>query len=221
MMQLPELLPCGYLVGDINKIRICLKGASTNGSIDALAFETLISKTILTRYLTWLQEYGRLMLCGPSGIGKSYLARKLGEFIVAKENIERGGGIGKVEEGIATFSCSDQHNNNQKNNNYNNKELKQYLTNLAEQCENSTAIEDLPSVIILDNLHQIIPAVFDEISNIKFMQHTTKENGENSSSAANCRRLMPLIIGTMSQSSTTTPTNATATNNLQMHSNFK
>jgi len=47
--QLPELLPCGYLVGDVNKIRVCLKGALHNGSVDALAFETLIPKSILQR----------------------------------------------------------------------------------------------------------------------------------------------------------------------------
>ena len=46
---LPELLPCGYLVGDVNKIRICLKGAIHNGALDALAFETLIPKSVLQR----------------------------------------------------------------------------------------------------------------------------------------------------------------------------
>lgn len=34
------------------------------------------------------------------------------------------------------------------------KELRQYLSNVAEQCESSEA-GDLPTVIILDNLHHV------------------------------------------------------------------
>lgn len=46
----PELLPCGYLVGDVNKIRVTLKGAADGGgSVDALAFQTLLHKHTLLR----------------------------------------------------------------------------------------------------------------------------------------------------------------------------
>lgn len=45
----PELLPCGYLVGNADSINICLKGAIHNSSVDALAFETLIPKSIIQR----------------------------------------------------------------------------------------------------------------------------------------------------------------------------
>lgn len=49
--QVPELLPYGYLVGDSqNSIHVCLKGALHSGSVDALAFETLIPKSIVQRY---------------------------------------------------------------------------------------------------------------------------------------------------------------------------
>lgn len=49
--QVPELLPYGYLVGDLqNSIHVCLKGALHSGSVDALAFETLIPKSIVQRY---------------------------------------------------------------------------------------------------------------------------------------------------------------------------
>ena len=44
----PELLPCGYLVGDVKTIQIVLKG-SAQGSVDALAFNTLIPKSIIQR----------------------------------------------------------------------------------------------------------------------------------------------------------------------------
>lgn len=49
--QVPELLPYGYLVGDSqNSIHVCLKGALHSCSVDALAFETLIPKSIVQRY---------------------------------------------------------------------------------------------------------------------------------------------------------------------------
>ena len=48
----PELLPCGYLVGNADTISICLKGAIHNGSVDALAFETLIPKSIIQRFVS-------------------------------------------------------------------------------------------------------------------------------------------------------------------------
>lgn len=47
--EVPELLPYGYLVGDTQQIRLSLKGALQNGSVDALAFETLIPKSIVQR----------------------------------------------------------------------------------------------------------------------------------------------------------------------------
>lgn len=45
----PELLPCGYLVGEDTNIRICLRGALHQGALDALAFDTLIPKSIIQR----------------------------------------------------------------------------------------------------------------------------------------------------------------------------
>jgi neuron navigator 2 len=134
------------------------------------------------RYVTWLNDHGRLMLCGPSGTGKSYLARKLGEFFVAKS------GKDPCPEAIATFSADHK----------NNKELKQYLDNLAEQCESGSA--DLPSVIILDNLHQVVS--FGEIFN-KFLH------------SKHVASSIPLIVGTMSQ------TTSSATNSAQIHYNFR
>ncbi|CAG7818359.1 unnamed protein product [Allacma fusca] len=175
----PDLLPCGYLVGDVSKIQVCLRGAANNGSLDALAFETLIPKSILQRYVSLLLDHGRMILCGPSGTGKSYLARKLGEFIVARS------GKDPCPEAIATFSADHK----------NSKELRQYLTNLAEQCESSNA--DLPSVIILDNLHQI--SSFGEVFN-GFL-HSKQPSS-------------PIIIGTMGQSSSTCA-------NLPLHHNFR
>lgn len=90
-MGFPELLPCGYIVGNVKTLYICLQG------VGSLAFETLIPRSIVHRYINLLTEHRRLILCGPSGTGKSHLARKLAEFLVAKLNRS------SPAESIATF----------------------------------------------------------------------------------------------------------------------
>jgi neuron navigator 2 len=90
-MGFPELLPCGYIIGDVKTLYICLQG------VGSLAFDSLIPRSIVHRYINLLTEHRRLILCGPKGTGKSYLAHKLAEFLVAKAN--RSNPIGS----IATF----------------------------------------------------------------------------------------------------------------------
>ncbi|XP_069694202.1 protein sickie isoform X2 [Periplaneta americana] len=178
--QVPELLPYGYLVGDSqNSIHVCLKGALHSGSVDALAFETLIPKSIVQRYVSLLSEHRRIILCGPSGTGKSYLANKLAEFLVLRDGKE------STAESIATFNVDHKSS----------KELRQYLANVAEQCENNAS--DLPSVIILDNLHHAasLGEVFNGFLNAKYSK-------------------CPYIIGTMNQATC-------STTNLQLHHNFR
>lgn len=52
--------------------------------MDSLAFETLIPKSIVQRYVSLLLEHRRIILCGPSGTGKTYLAQKLAEHLVLR-----------------------------------------------------------------------------------------------------------------------------------------
>lgn len=51
------------------------------------------------------------------------------------------------------------------------KELRQYLANIAEQCEN-TGVGELPSVIILDNLHHVgsLGEVFNGFLSVKYQK---------------------------------------------------
>jgi neuron navigator 2 len=91
-MGFPEFLPCGYIIGHVKTLYICLQG------VGSLAFDTLIPRSIVHRYINLLTEHRRLILCGPSGTGKSYLARKLAEFLVAKSNRSY-----NPVESIATF----------------------------------------------------------------------------------------------------------------------
>ncbi|RXN22013.1 neuron navigator 2-like isoform X2 [Labeo rohita] len=176
----PELLPCGYLVGESDTISVKLKDLTLN-SEDSLAFETLIPKPVLQRYISQLEEHRRIIFSGPSGTGKSFLACRLAEYMVLKE------GKQLEHQAIATFNVD----------NKTTKELKQYLSNLAEQCKNNVHAVDVPVVLILDNLHHItsLADIFNGLLNCKNHQ-------------------CPYIIGTMNQTSSPTP-------NLQLHHNFR
>jgi len=52
--------------------------------MDALSFETLIPKNIVERYVSLLDEHRRLILCGPTGTGKTYLASRLAQHLVRR-----------------------------------------------------------------------------------------------------------------------------------------
>ena len=78
------------------------------------------------------------------------------------------------------------------------KDLQQYLSHIVEQASLCQSSEELPLVIILDNLHHI-PALGEVFSGLL-----------NVSTSVN----LPCIIGTMSQATTNT-------SNLQLHYNFR
>ncbi|XP_061271590.1 neuron navigator 3 isoform X7 [Bos javanicus] len=151
--EVPELLPCGYLVGDNNVITVNLKGVEEN-SLDSFVFDTLIPKPITQRYFNLLMEHHRIILSGPSGTGKTYLAHKLAEYVITKS------GRKKTEDAIATFNVDHKSS----------KELQQYLANLAEQCSADNNGAELPVVIILDNLHHVgsLSDIFNGFLNCKY-----------------------------------------------------
>ncbi|CAK6959940.1 neuron navigator 3 isoform X1 [Scomber scombrus] len=178
--EVPELLPCGYLVGDNNVIKVNLKGLREN-SIDNLVFDTLIPKPIIQRYLNLLMEHRRIILSGPSGTGKSFMAAKLAEFIISQM------GQRVTEHNLASFNV-DQNSS---------KDLRQYLSNLAEQCNSEETDTELPTVVILDNLHHIgsLSDIFNGFLNCKYHK-------------------CPYVIGTMNQGVSSSP-------NLELHHNFR
>ncbi|KAK3876795.1 hypothetical protein Pcinc_018438 [Petrolisthes cinctipes] len=149
----PELLPCGYLVGEVTTVKITLKGATMN-HVDALAFETLIPKSVVQRYVSLLTEHRRIILCGPSGTGKTYLAQKVAEYLVTRMAKD------PLPGHIATFNVDHKTG----------KDLGAYLSHISEQCETNSS--DLPLVIILDNLHHAgaLTEVFNGFLSAKYTQ---------------------------------------------------
>lgn len=67
-------------------------------SIDSLVFDALIPKPIIQRYLNLLMEHRRIILSGPSGTGKSFLAAKLAKYIICQMGQE------VTEHNLASFN---------------------------------------------------------------------------------------------------------------------
>lgn len=73
---------CGEFFSTDNSLVFFIFIGSNENSIDSLVFETLVPRSILQRYISLLMEHRRMILCGPSGTGKTYLAQKLAEHLV-------------------------------------------------------------------------------------------------------------------------------------------
>ncbi|KAK6294796.1 hypothetical protein J4Q44_G00356260 [Coregonus suidteri] len=149
----PELLPCGYLVGDSDTINIRLKGVSS-GSVDCLVFDTLIPKPMLQRYVSLLREHRRVILSGPSGTGKTHLANHLARHLLLQE------GRPLTPHSVVTFNVDHKSS----------KELRQYLTGLSEQCSSDRPEAESPLVVILDNMHHVssLGEIFNGVFNCKY-----------------------------------------------------
>ena len=121
----PELLPYGYLVGDATDIVLVLKQSETIESlnVDALAFETLTPKSIIQRYISLLIEHKRIIISGPEGSGKTFMAHKMAHFIT-----------NRTKKSVVTFSV--QRNNVP--------EMKEFLHRMST---------DQDKIIILDSLN--------------------------------------------------------------------
>lgn len=148
----PELLPFGYIDNESNIVVHC------KSHLDRFAFETLIPKPIIQRFVSLLNEHKRLILYGPSGVGKTYLAQKIAEFLVMK--LQKGSRMSRSSfesddlnsygeyqcppGSIATFTIDEKSAS----------ELKSYLSTLEDQLDASSPHE-LPTVVILDNLHHV------------------------------------------------------------------
>ncbi|ESO12616.1 hypothetical protein HELRODRAFT_62952, partial [Helobdella robusta] len=189
----PPMSPSSYLIGYNDSVSLTLKGVDEN-RLDSLSFETMISRSILERYVSLMTEFKRVIFCGPSGTGKTYLALKLAQYMsdrLAKEG---------RQPKMSLFNVDHKSS----------KELRQYLSSIAqdstaaaaaaataENGNSDNAFQD--NVIILDNLHHVV-SVADVFNGFISM------GNQNS----------PYVIGTMNQVSS-----SSASTNLQLHHMFR
>ncbi|XP_056588691.1 neuron navigator 1 isoform X2 [Triplophysa dalaica] len=133
--EAPESSPSNCLKNYPGLITVSLKGVKEK-SVDSLVFETLVPKPMMQHYISLLLKHRRLILSGSSGTGKTYLATHLAEYLLERSGRDAGRG------NITTFNMHHQTC----------KDLQLYLSNLANQIDRDCGTEDVPLVIVLDDV---------------------------------------------------------------------
>lgn len=66
----------------------CFSPGLREKCVDSLVFETLIPKPMMLHYISLLLKHRRLVLSGPSGTGKTYLAQRLAHFLLQRSRTD-------------------------------------------------------------------------------------------------------------------------------------
>ncbi|XP_061645828.1 neuron navigator 1-like isoform X3 [Phyllopteryx taeniolatus] len=145
----PPASPYRCLSGSPPRIFVTLKGVGEQ-SADAVVFETLIPKPMMLHYISLLLKHRRLVLSGPSGTGKTYLAQRLARYLLQRSRNDSPAADG--EPALVSFNMHQQTQ----------KELHSYLSNIANRIDRQSAGE-LPLVVIIDDIGDA-PAVTELIN---------------------------------------------------------
>ncbi|XP_072305973.1 neuron navigator 1 isoform X3 [Eucyclogobius newberryi] len=139
----PQTLPYRCLGSGQAQILLTLKGLPEK-SVDALVFQTLIPKPMMQHYISLLLKHRRLVVSGPSGTGKTYLAQRLCHYLQQRSLC--GPSEAEQESSLPGRRSSVTFNMHQQSQ----KDLQLYLSNLANQIDRESG--ELPLVIIIDDI---------------------------------------------------------------------
>ncbi|CAJ1085134.1 neuron navigator 1-like isoform X1 [Xyrichtys novacula] len=139
----PQTSPFHCLGGGSAQICVTLKGLKEK-CVDSLVFETLIPKPMTLHYISLLLKHRRLVLSGPSGTGKTYLAQRLAHYLLQRSQSESPEAEHEPLVGRSAAVTFNMHRQTQK-------ELQLYLSNLANQIDRESGGE-LPLVVLIDDI---------------------------------------------------------------------
>ncbi|XP_061909842.1 neuron navigator 1 isoform X4 [Entelurus aequoreus] len=140
----PHTSPYRCLSGSPTPIFVTLKGLREQ-SVDSLVFETLIPKPMMLHYIGLLLKHRRLVLSGPSGTGKTYLAQRLAHYLL--QRIRNDSTVADHEPGFVGSGATVTFNMHRQSQ----KDLQLYLSNVANQIDRQNGGE-LPLVVIIDDI---------------------------------------------------------------------
>ncbi|XP_041656193.1 neuron navigator 1-like isoform X2 [Cheilinus undulatus] len=140
----PQTSPYCCLSGGSARIFVTLKGLREK-CVDSLVFETLIPKPMMLHYISLLLKHRRLVLSGPSGTGKTYLAQRLAHYLLQRSQSD----LSEADHepclaGRGAAVTFNMHRQTQK-------ELQLYLSNLANQIDRESGGE-LPLAVLIDDI---------------------------------------------------------------------
>lgn len=76
------------LVALANSQTLLLPPGIREKCVDSLVFETMIPKPMMLHYIGLLLKHKRLVLSGPSGTGKTYLAHRLARYLLERSSTD-------------------------------------------------------------------------------------------------------------------------------------